>query len=283
MKKQTSIIALIIITIASCNPINKKTTWEYDGLKGEIKVAKTIFFELDTIEQMHEKQMFKSYSYVIIKYNPVGTWTEYRSFNYSSGSMWGEFPVFDNKGNIRERYDYTYSDSDSTLSRKFTYKKDKKGNTIEALCFSPTDSLISKYVYEYNRKGITSKRLNFNSQDSLTSILIFEYDKMDNLLKASNFDANDNLIDRIANTYNDKGNRTEKFDYNSKNELTNRTVYFYNENDFCSEIHYYNAHNSLERKMSYEYKYDSGGNWIEKIDYENDKAIKMTEKEIEYY
>ena len=281
MKKRTSIIALIIITIASCNPINKNTTWEYDGLRGEVKAATTIAYNvIDTIGQVSKEQIV---SCVLITYNSVGKWTECRSFNPDGSSKWAEFAVYDNKVNIRERYDYTYSDLDSTLSRKFTYRLDKKGDVIESLRFSATDSLISKYVYEHDRKKMTSKRLIFNSQDSLTSIMISEYDKMDNLLKASNFDANDNLIDRIANTYDDKGNRTEKFDYNSKNELTNRTVYFYNENDFCSEIHYYNAHNSLERKMSYEYKYDSGGNWIEKIDYENDKAIKMTEKKIEYY
>ena len=280
--KKTSVIVSILMIIASCTSIDKKTTWEYDGLKGKVKSTKAIAYNvIDTDGQISKGQIMEG-THVLIKYNPDGEWTEYRSFNSDGSNMWAELPAA-KKGNIQERYDYTYSNSDSTLSRKFTYKYDKKGDVIASYRFNSTDSLISKYVYKYNNKRMTTEMLNFNSLDSLISKLIYEYDDMGNLSKVSKFDANENMIDKTINTYDNKGNRIEKYDYNSENELMNKTVYFYNENDFYSEIYYYNALDSLEKKTGYQYKYDSNGNWIEKIDCQNDSAVKITEREIEYY
>ncbi len=280
-----SIILLLAMAATACTSIDKESSWEQDGLKGEVKTTKTIAYNvIDSVGIISKGEIMDDiYAYVLIKYNPAGEWTEYRSFNPDGTNRWAELPVFNGRGSFQERYDYTYSNSDSVLYRRFIYGYDKKDNMTKSLCFNGVDSLIARSVYKYDSKGMMTEMSNFNSSDSLTLNLICEYDGMNNLSKIMESDANKNITSRTTNKYDGRGNVIEKCDYNSDNVLTAKTVYSYNENDFCSEIYCYNALDSLERKIGYQYKYDLKGNWIEKIDFLNGNAIKIIEREIEYY
>ena len=51
--------------------------------------------------------------------------------------------------------------------------------------------------------------------------------------------------------------------------------------DFLSEP--YLKPGEKSKKYTYTYEYDKTGNWIKRTDFENDKAILIAERKLEYY
>ena len=47
------------------------------------------------------------------------------------------------------------------------------------------------------------------------------------------------------------------------------------------EENWYNSDGSLDKKYTYEY--DKNNNWIQEVEYVNNKPIQITERIIEYY
>jgi hypothetical protein len=83
--------------------------------------------------------------------------------------------------------------------------------------------------------------------------------------------------------YGISGKRTERAVYDSAGNLTSKIEYQYNEEGYWSEVNTYNSADNSNKKAVYEYKYDVKGNWIEQIEYVNDVAVKITERQFEYF
>lgn len=278
-------ILLVTVTGYGYSQNNKKTSWEYDKLKSEVKSIKTIAYDaLDTLNQVTKGKIIDDvYGSVLIKYNCNGKWTEYRSFNPDGSNRWAELPILDKKDNMIERYDYTYLNSDSTLFRKYINQFDINDNLVESVRFNGNDSIIEKYIYKYDVNRNVLEMLNLNFSDSLNWRVISKYDKKNNLIEATQFDSNGVLNEMSTYKYDDKGNMIEKCVYDTDKNLENSTTYSYNEKRDLTEVCFYRLDGCLEKKTAYEYKYDFKDNWIEKVDSINEKVMKITERKIEYY
>jgi len=279
------IIFFAIIIGCGYSQDNKKTSWEYDKLKSEVKSIKAIAYDaIDTLNQLVKGKIIDDiYGFVLIKYNYNGKWIEYRSFNPDGSNRWAELPILDEKDNMIERYDYTYSNSDSILFRKYINHFDSRDNLVESVRFNTNDSIIEKYIYKYNVNRNVVETLNLKSSDSLNWSVVSSYDKKNNLIEETQFNANKILNEMSTYKYDDKGNMIEKCVYGNDRNLESRTTYSYNEKRDLTEVFFYNMDGRLEKKSTYEYKYDFKDNWIEKVDYINEKVMKITEREIEYY
>lgn len=60
-------------------------------------------------------------------------------------------------------------------------------------------------------------------------------------------------------------------------------TYKYNENGNKIEANLYSSDAVLYSKETFKYEYDKIGNWINKISFNNNEPIKITERVIEYY
>jgi hypothetical protein len=85
--------------------------------------------------------------------------------------------------------------------------------------------------------------------------------------------------------YDDRGNWAEINTCNSDSSLNSKFTYKYDDRNNMTEKNYYRSDGSLLRNYIYKYKYDSKGNWIERIEYYGEANIKneITEREIKYY
>jgi hypothetical protein len=83
--------------------------------------------------------------------------------------------------------------------------------------------------------------------------------------------------------YDNSGNRIEEACFDSTGNLEKKTTYQYNGKRFLTNVNIFNSKDNFNKKITYDYKYDTKGNWIEKVDYSNNEAVKITEREFEYY
>lgn len=288
MKKDLTLLfcaALIFCSSCSTSPHHVKTSWEFDDLKGEVKTLKTITYNvIDTLGEVTKGEIVDNvYGSILINYNSKGDWIEYRSYTPTGKNKWAEIPAFDKKGNMVERCDYTFSESDSTLDRRYRYKYDNKRNLTNTFLYNASDSLIWKRTYLYNDKGKETEICNYNATNSLTWKVVCSYDNKNNLTEENVYNASGGLDGKTIYKYNEKGERIETCSYKSDNSLESKTTTQYNKEGLEIEACTYNTEGNLDKRKSYQYKFDSKGNWIEKISYNGDTAIRITEREIEYY
>ena len=289
MKKTSAASTIIVLmTAIACNrsvPIDKNS-WLIDELKGDVKCMSRIEYEaIDSMNQtikgkaVDDKEGFGN---IRLTYNNRGYWTEYRSHSADGSPIWTEKPEYDNDGSMRMigRRDYKY---DSILWRKYIYIHEKNsGNVSAAFCRNAADSLLWRLACRYDKDGNIVESCRYNDAGARESKKLYVYDEKGNVIKITSFNGN-NESTTSTHQYDENGNRTEIREYDENVDLIKRTVYFYNDSGLRSESHVYNDKNILDKRLSYDYRYDRKGNWIEKIEFLNDKAVKITERQIEYF
>ena len=87
----------------------------------------------------------------------------------------------------------------------------------------------------------------------------------------------------LHNKYDDKGNKIECNEYNSDGSLDWKRTSKYDDKGNEIEWNAYNSDGSLDSKFTYKYEFDKKGNWIKRIDFENEIAEFILEREYEYY
>ncbi|MCK9414889.1 MAG: hypothetical protein M0Q53_21525 [Prolixibacteraceae bacterium] len=83
--------------------------------------------------------------------------------------------------------------------------------------------------------------------------------------------------------YDDQGNRIEVNEYNSDGSIYGRCTYKYNEKGNRIEENEYDTDDSLSSKYTYKYEYDTYGNWVKRIAFEDEIPRYILEREYEYY
>ena len=184
---------LVIIAILIANNAigqNKKTSWVYDELIGQVKTLITKSYDTKTLNGTStKKQMIDDeYGFTVIKYSPSGEWTNYLSYNIDGSKRWSENPVYDTNDHIIERRDFIHTKSDSTLNGKYSYQNDGFGNITESVKKSSSDSLIWKRKYRYDTNGNNIESFRFNSKNAIESKSVNKYDLKHNLIEEDTFD-----------------------------------------------------------------------------------------------
>jgi hypothetical protein len=133
---------ILLVFLAACAGETTTTTIEQEKLNGKVKIIKET--DYSAVEKFGE-----------ITKGEVGSSTT---------------KVCDEKGNMIEENEYR---SDGSLSFKYIYKYDEKGNNMEMSTYI-YDSLHCKYLCKYDEKGNLIEANDYNSDGNLRCKYIYK-------------------------------------------------------------------------------------------------------------
>lgn len=258
MKQKNNIFFIFIITFItnSCGSNFSPNDWQRKNLKGKVK------------------------SIITSRYKVLGNknqWTTGKK--YVSGERGY---VYNNAGMLTEVHTF----NNNQLIGKYTNTFDASNHLKESIRFSETGSLIEKIVGSFDKKKRLSIRKQYNFQNDLLGV-VENYE-----------DEQGNIVRRIAKNAKGKVNYRTEFEYNKKNQLIKQTSYSdnkklypnyttqyknYDKQGNFTLVEYYDKETNEKQIKIYQYKYDSNENWIEMIEFIENKATRLTKRTIEYY
>jgi hypothetical protein len=222
------------------------------------------------------------------------------------------------KGKVKMFTEQVYSakeESDgpakTSLFAKNTSKYDEKGNSIESTRDIPSlgDGAFFHSTYTYDSKHHLLNIEEYTFQEILNLKSTFMCDDSGNVLVRKQYNEDGNLTQTTNYQYDSNGNQCRIQLYNYYGVLQLADIYRYNKNGNILEMKMINGKgillndyvykndddgNSIEDsvytysgktgKTFYTYNYDSTGNWIKKVTYdEHHHANYITERAIQYY
>ena len=135
----------------------------------------------------------------------------------------------------------------------YIYKYDAKGNLIECITFAPNTKPL-KTIYKYDAKG--------------------------NMISAEGFSEEGKIGSWEKFKINGNGNVSEHAFYLTDTNIVEHSfTYLYDKNHNIIQKDYFKP-GVKSMKYKYIYEYDKTGNWIKHTDFENDKAVIITERKL---
>lgn len=265
----------------------KRTDLESEGIKGDVRsIRETSYRAVEKFGELQKGERESEYNvdtYSI--YDRHGNVTE-MNFFLPDGSLSGKtITRYDEQGNELERYEY---DSEGVLEERSISQADDRGNLIEKVVIRPgmegnEGKRIWKYMYNQDGKQTEIHYLTSDGRDSRTT---FEYDSHGNQICQTSYGP-EGIPDMCwMSRYDDNNRKTEMTRY-KKERLDFRFTYTYNEEGKMVEASGFNADGSLSFRNTYhdddEYAWDTHGNWIQRIEFENGKPTYILERDITYY
>ena len=158
MYKLTSLLTLLValLTVMPGQAATKKKTgWQEQGLKGNVKTVTTSSYEIKLVFG-ESKQVLRSK--VIYKYDATGNMIEQAYYN-----------------------------ADGSLSFKYIAKYDAAGSKIEEAYYNADGSLSGKYICKYDAVGNRIERAEYNVNGSLSGKTISKYDAAGNRIELAGY------------------------------------------------------------------------------------------------
>ncbi len=306
--KRSLFILLVSALLHSCMSKSTENDITKDQLKGQVKFFKQSCF---TAEQ-HLNQVVKGSPRVNypgdhhqIFYNPKGNRTEYIQFDSRDNPNTTISYTYDPKGNkVQEQYckekeecrGYTYIyDSNGNLSKTFesyeqeikipiaSYTYDKSNNLRVYSEHNASGGVYRKEVYSYDDGGNKTESIRYQPNGQVDQIKTFQYDSIGNNTRTELYYKEDQLEERYDYQYDESGNVLVYIRYGGDLSVMSKFLYFYDDKgNLLNETRYY-ADTNLRQKFSYGYQYDSSGNWIEKIVYQNETPEFIYQRVYAYY
>ncbi len=186
---------------------------------------------------------------------------------YNNNNILIEKTTFENDGGLSERTKYKYNlgkiKEENTYSANGDLKRNKlfndKGVLIEDAEYNVNGILIHKK--NYDDRGNCVYEMSNETDPKYYYKIIYKYDDKDNCIEELNYytESGDVSLKKI-NKYDDKGN----------------IIYY--------SIYRLEDRYPIETKAKVVYKFDSHGNWIERIEFSSDgEPLKINRRQIEYY
>ncbi len=143
----------------------------------------------------------------------------------------------------------------TVLQNVITWQRDEQGRPIKEQLLEAGRVAVSTTTYAYDAKGNLAERV--NTENGVTLKTTFKYDGKNRLIEEVRYDGDDQVERRIVTMYDDRGNETE--------------VSIYDKDDRMQAI-------SL-----FKLTLDKQGNWIKKVQSDNERTTGVVEREIVYY
>ncbi len=317
MSRIPYILFLFSFTTVCSYAQHYKKDWDEMGLKGKVKYMEScqykpvekagivvkgekvidnwidldrhIFFnESGNIKEEKDysinNELFKTSSYT---YNKKGENTRIDTYKISDGKHSFSLFYYNGKGNLLR---YEYYGPDSKLEEYSIAKFDKRGNLMKWKFFYE-NILRDKWLNKYDKKDriIQHQYIAGNDPQALHDTSTYTYDDKGNMIEyiSTQWYAGKSFY-RYTATYNEKGQMMEKRYILPNSEMATESLITYEYDQWGSlvvelTITYLKDKTFKQSKNSAAYKYDPLGNWIEKIEYKDDKPVKMYERKIEYF
>jgi hypothetical protein len=280
--KKFFILSIIGILLFSCSAPSGKSWKEY-GLIGRVKTCVCTESSIKYINGIYlrtgnireDTYEFNSDG-LIVKSSSENTeellnkLSKSLLYKYDENGVLQETEQFANDGTFDAKTLYIYDGN--LLKEKNTYDNLNRKIHQETFAYDVNGLLLSQYV----------GRLLFDAKFSSKKCYRYYY-KNGSLYQKKTYNAEDNALLYISHFENGK-------EISRKSSTGKEMSVYYNQNDLPSIVKngMFN-HNSLIMKTkgvtSYEYKYDSHGNWIEKVEFVGEGRIPMRleQRIITYY
>jgi YD repeat-containing protein len=206
-----------------------------------------------------------------------------------------QYVTFDQNGNITEEIEYNY---DGTIHARYKAKFGYEDNNIESIYVKLDPQLVidkkpfimesvkyswgEKYEMSYinDTKGRPVEETIYDLFGRELYKIKIQRDEKGHPVED---DFSDGSVDQYK--YDEKGNLIE-WVFRSSNSNVIITSYKYNDHGNVTEMNVNNFFKSTYKfhydHHTYVYQYDASGNWIERLEYENDKPQRIVERTIEY-
>lgn len=189
---------------------------------------------------------------------------------------------FDKNGKLVESKVYKL---DGSIKNTIRYEHDKNQQLIKEHTFMANGDLLYTKTFIYNEMDKISRIQMVNSEHKILAEWILTYDQDGKKIEEDQYfpDRSEKPVIRSIFKYDENGNKIQEHMYNPEDRLIVRWLSKYDGENRLIEENYYYSDGSLNSKENYEYEYDSHGNWIKQIVYENDNPKFIIERTISYY
>ena len=161
----------------------------------------------------------------------------------------------------------------------------RNGNIILEKEFKAKDDLIKKTKRKFNHQNLKAKEqiVEYRPWDTLVYNNEYSYDSNKKLEIGKYKIISDSNFNEVKNTYY-KNDQLKRSIYTIKEDnFSLIEIQKFNENGDLVEHNVETSDNKTNDIWQYIFKYDSKKNWIEKIEYKNNKPLKLVKRSIEYF
>ena len=233
----------------SSTSVDQDTDWHKLNLKGNVKAVKEIkFLAVDEFSEIQNGEKIKH--------------------------IYNKEILFNLDGYKIEQNDYI---PDGTLANRIMYLH-QQNKLVEYNEYDSQGILFGTGKYELDEDGIP-KKLNYRTNDGRYNWSeSYIYSDNGKITEVEHFNAENIMEAKEIYSYNDKGLLIESELYKD-NKLVSKNTYKNDEEGSNTELNY-GGDSSV---FTYMYNYDSRGNWVKKIVFENNNPSGILVREIEYF
>jgi hypothetical protein len=172
--------------------------------------------------------------------------------------------------------------TDSIFFDKTSYSYDSQGNKIEEIHYNP-DNVSDLITFKYDLSGRKFEKRWLDTNYELDHLATFRYDKKGHKIEKRWSEMNGSLLKKARYSYDKNGNKTTEEIISFEDSMSERrTFVFDNHHNLIEEIRY-NSDDSIPHRYSYTYlEFDKTGNWLKRMQSENNIPISLTIRVIEY-
>ena len=172
-----------------------------------------------------------------------------------------------------------------TVQLTYSVEYDKNNNVISESEFKFGDVPVKFIDRSFNNQNLkeTEKVIEYRTWDTIRIENKYFYDKNNKLIVEKFNIENDSTFDETKNKYHKNGELKESITVIGDNEFALIERNLYNENGDLIEKSVKTTDGKTNDVWRYDFKYDLENNWIEKIEFKNDKPLRIVKRTIEYY
>lgn len=176
--------------------------------------------------------------------------------------------------------------NDGSQSGKLVYKNDKNGNVIEMNQLASDTSFSNlnlKFVYSYNKDGNKTEFKGYyaDGREYINAAYVY----LNGRKTESIFYRNESLESKTKLQYNKNQVLVKESinRYNTENIIVSNRTLIYDENENPLEIIDTKGDNQQPNIITYRYLFDEAGNWVERIEFQNNIPKYIIDRKIDYY
>jgi len=172
-----------------------------------------------------------------------------------------------------------------TILTTYIVMYDQNNNVVTENEFRNKDTPVKLIERIFNKQNLKVKEqvVEYNTWDTLNYENRFTYDKNKNLVLEKYNIENDSIFTEVKNTYHKNGKLKES------TRTPKGSSYFviwtqkFNENGDLIEYSRDSNDDEPKEVWSYNFKYDPKNNWIEKVEFKDNKPLRIVKRTIENY
>jgi hypothetical protein len=179
---------------------------------------------------------------------------------------------YDNSGNLSE---VVSLNGDSIQEYKVSYKYSPDRKQVETSRYNiVADTLVNKNVDKLDANGNTIESKVYDRNNKMVRVWRSKYDRMNNFISNAEFNSKNEQVSIDTHVYTYYPNKNMKSDIHYTDGIINSKQLFDEHGNVIEDIMYSgDKGEDIISKETDKYKYDSRGNWTEKVDYENEEAF----------